>query len=641
MVLKKETLEQLKRLGKSKGTELRSADIDSTLSSGYDTYQREAYKIIGTEITDNSIDSKGVTLIKFWHKEFQGKYYIIIEHNGEAMSLEELVNNYSLISNSSKKEDSTKHGKHGWGSKILMVLKYDGERADTKSWIVNVNDKVKSDIIPDLEDLQEAKKYISNRTVISFWNKENDNWVQKEKLTNEKNIPLKGLDNWFDNGVRYVMEFSDKPGKQIYKQSKNKLREAIKTIYRPLLLDPDNNIQIEIDGESVKADEDIIKCDPEYDRALKIQNMNTRFVYYETSDKPMGSSETVREAYLENYGYGSIVKGGKIINSLWNESQSSFGEAFTHSLTKDSANRLYCLVYLDDDDGTSKDDFIDASKEKLNTRDVRVKSWLRKVISEVKENYKERYGKKEESSKDEDESLSEFTMQGFMNDALEMGMFEHFGVSSDLLDAERNRGMAWQTQARADEVRDPENEMLTDDVNTGFDGCRATKENGRIPTDRPKPKEPRTRGPDEGIQPPTGYIPGGCPTVEGLPGRATREPTNNAPSMRFVNKITPINELTEVAEDGVTKVDKKSVGGGILMWETNEIGCTGDKAGMVNISVNKKSEGWKNAENERERLLIQRRAWATESLRLVMEAHNLVANPWDIQTYITEYAEKC
>lgn len=88
MVLKKETLEQLKRLGKSKGTELRSADIDSTLSSGYDTYQREAYKIIGTEITDNSIDSEGVTLIKFWHKELQGKYYIIIEHNGEAMSLE-------------------------------------------------------------------------------------------------------------------------------------------------------------------------------------------------------------------------------------------------------------------------------------------------------------------------------------------------------------------------------------------------------------------------------------------------------------------------------------------------------------------------------------------------------------------------
>ena len=233
-------------------------------------------------------------------------------------------------------------------------------------------------------------------------------------------------------------------------------------------------------------------------------------------------------------------------------------------------------------------------------------------------------------------------MQGFMNDALEMGMFEHFGVSSELLDAERNRGMAWQTQARADEVKDPENEMLTDDVNTGFDGGRATKENGRIPTDRPKPKVPQTRGPDEGKQPPTGYIPGGCtPEDIGLPGRATREPTNNAPSMRFVNKITPINELTEVAEDGITKVDKKSSSGGILMWETNEIGCTGDKAGMINISVNKKSEGWKNAENERERLLIQRRAWATETLRLVIESQNLVADPWDIQTYITEYAERC
>ena len=111
--------------------------------------------------------------------------------------------------------------------------------------------------------------------------------------------------------------------------------------------------------------------------------------------------------------------------------------------------------------------------------------------------------------------------------------------------------------------------------------------------------------------------------------------------MRFVNKITPVDELTEVAEDGITKVDKKSSSGAILMWETNEIGCTGDKAGMVNVSVNKKSEAWSNAENERERLLIQRRAWMTETLRLASEHFNKPLDPWDIQTYITEYAERC
>lgn len=639
MVLKKDTLDQLKRLIGSKGTELRSADIDSTLSSGYDTYHRDAYKLIGVETIDNSIDSKGVTIIKFTHVEFGGKYYIVVEHNGEPMSLDQLIDNYSQISNSSKRNDPTKSGKHGWGSKILMVLKYDGKRADTKSWIVNVNQKVNTNGIPD--DMEEVKKYISDRTVISFWNNENDKWVQKEKIIHEKNIPLKGLDNWFDNGVRYIMEFSDKPGKQIYKQSKSKLREAIRSTYRPLLLDPENNIQIIVDGESVKADEDIVKCPTEYDTTTTIQGMKTRFVYYETSDNPLGNGETVRNAYLDNYGYGSIVKGGKIINSLWNESQSSFGDTFTHSLTKDSANRLYCLIYLDDTDGTSKDDFIDTSKEGLNTRDVRVKSWLRKVISDVKENYKERYGKKEESTNDEDESLSEFTMQGFMNDALLSGMFERFGVSEEILTAERNRGLVYRTQARADQVQDPETEMLTDDVGTGFGGERATIRNGRIPTDikRDKDKPTICRGPDIHEQDPTGYIPDD--ENGNLGGRAAPELSEHAVTLRFVNKITPVKELTEVAEDGITKVDKKSSSGGILMWETNEIGCTGDKAGMINISVNKKSDAWVNAENERERLLIQRRAWATETLRLVIESQNLDVNAWDIQTEITEYAERC
>lgn len=467
------------------GTIIDVANTDSMTESNVRNYKSDSHLIIAREFIDNALDGVGdgkgaARKIYFDFKEKSGKYYLEMYHDGASMSDTVFFENYTRLSNSSKKGDSSSFGEHGLGSKLALVVSDgNGKRAVVRMWSTNLKPHEQHDTLL-FENFRNHKLGLTQGLV-----------SENGKFTKPPNLKtIGGLLSWgelenLSHGLYQVIEFSgsdtypfsEKAGKQIWARGKTKLVRDLAKVYRPLLNGSDltgGHVQIFVDGNSVGyKDESItatLKVEETYN--VKVNGIETKLTYYEVDDIECSTLDEKREIYEEKYGFISCVFNGKIIENF--QSKVTNFEGFMSSLDPSVHYKFYCTAeWVNPDNDIKK--MIATTKEELNDQNMDAIKWRTGIIGKVKARLLEKYPKK--SRNITNKAMSAVEMNILYEDMGEVGLLEGYDFSTEQMQSLHDLNNSVDITRRTDELK--ENEVLGT-CNSSGDGVDI-KENVKRP----------------------------------------------------------------------------------------------------------------------------------------------------------------
>ena len=424
-----------------KGAPIDVANTDSMTESIVGNYDSDAHLIIAREFIDNALDGVGdgkggARRIYFDFKEKSGKHYLEMYHDGASMSDTVFFENYTRLSNSSKKGDSSSFGEHGLGSKLALVVSDgSGKRSVVRMWATNLKrDGQHSTLL--FENFRNHKLGLTQGLV-----SENGKFAKPPNLKNHGSWRgVNSLGN-LTQGLYQVIEFSgldiehfsEKAGKQIWARGRSKLVRDLARVYRPLLKNGNEQsflwktpVQIFVDGNEVK-DESItstLKATETYN--VTVQGVETKLTYYEVDDIECSTLDEKREIYKEKYGFISCVFNGKIIENF--QSSITNFEGFMSSLDPSSHYKFYCTAEWVNPDNNIKQ-MIATTKEKLDEKNMDAIKWRTGIIGKVKARLLEKYPKKSRNTTNKAISLME--MNVLYEDMSDVGLLDGYDFSTD------------------------------------------------------------------------------------------------------------------------------------------------------------------------------------------------------------------
>lgn len=603
-----------------KGAIIDVANTDAMTESIVGNYDSDAHLIIAREFIDNALDGVGdgkggARRIYFDFKEKSGKYYLEMYHDGASMSDTVFFENYTRLSNSSKRGDSSSFGEHGLGSKLALVVSDgSGKRSVVRMWATNLKrDGQHSTLL--FENFRNHKHGLTQGLV-----SENGKFTKPPNLkTSYVNGDIFGKGT---QGLYQVIEFSgsdiepfsEKAGKQIWARGRSKLVRDLAKVYRPLLNGSDltgGHVQIFVDGNSVGyKDESItttLKVADTYN--VKVQGVETKLTYYEVDDIECSTLDEKREIYKEKYGFISCVFNGKIIENF--QSKVTNFEGFMSSLDPSVHYKFYCTAEWVNPDNKIKQ-MIATTKEKLDEKNMDAIKWRTGIIGKVKAMLLEKYPKK--SRNITNKAMSAIEMNILYDDMGEVKLLEGYDFSTEQMQSLHDVNNRLDITRRTDKLKENElpgtcnssgdGEPITENVVRPEAGTRTPNTTCKCKHDQTKhtndlqctecdcikyeKKISKYKKPDPDNKEKSKL------QAAGEENNNVRRPSNVGKNLRFFREIIPmpIRKLSDNKLDSTPDTTTE--------YSVNNDNCIGQNEGKVNLVINENYSAYQMCKTKRE-----------------------------------------